>query len=66
MSSSHDASRTPAQQNKLARDKEYQRQKRANKAGRRNASVTPSDDESVASASISTRRSLKRKAGEDD
>lgn len=59
---------TQAQQNKLARDKEYQRNKRAsNKSGRaRGQSVVTSDDESVSNVSMSTgRRPLKRRAEDD-
>jgi len=61
---------TPAQQNKLLRDKEYQRQKRAkNSAAGRNrqqsASIA-SDDESVSGTISSSRRPLKRKAADED
>ena len=55
---------TPAQQNKLVRDKEYQRKRRASQ---RKSTETGSDEESTASISTSSRRVTKRqRMAEDD
>ncbi|KAK1226302.1 chromatin modification- protein eaf6 [Marasmius sp. AFHP31] len=55
---------TTAQQNKLVRDKEYQRKRRASQ---RKSTETGSDEESTASISTSSRRATKRqRMAEDD